>query len=226
MIFPAVISQKTACFRFTMIRNGTKMKRIVIVDDHPMIRGAIASVFRSDPELQIVGESGDGEEGLRMVLSLNPDLVVLDLDLPSLDGLSMIRRIRAQDDGMHILVLSAKPDHVMSLHTQQAGANGYVSKGRELTEMLTAARTVLLGFDCFPAHAPHTGKAGSLDVLSPREMEVLQYLARGISNKEIAGRLFLSDKTVSTYKTRLYEKLGLSSLAALIEFATLNKLID
>ncbi|AUT72752.1 two component transcriptional regulator, LuxR family [Paraburkholderia hospita] len=202
------------------------MKRIVIVDDHPMIRGAIASVFRSDPELQIVGESGDGEEGLRMVLSLNPDLVVLDLDLPSLDGLSMIRRIRAQDDGMHILVLSAKPDHVMSLHTQQAGANGYVSKGRELTEMLTAARTVLLGFDCFPAHAPHTGKAGGLDVLSPREMEVLQYLARGISNKEIASRLFLSDKTVSTYKTRLYEKLGLSSLAALIEFATLNKLID
>ncbi|WP_353555138.1 response regulator transcription factor [Paraburkholderia terrae] len=226
MIFPAVIPQKTACFRVRMIRNGPKMKRIVIVDDHPMIRGAIASVFRSDPELQIVGESGDGEEGLRMVLSLNPDLVVLDLDLPSLDGLSMIRRIRAQDDGMHILVLSAKPDHVMSLHTQQAGANGYVSKGRELTEMLTAARTVLLGFDCFPAHAPHTGKAGSLDVLSPREMEVLQYLARGISNKEIAGRLFLSDKTVSTYKTRLYEKLGLSSLAALIEFATLNKLID
>ncbi|MEM5290028.1 response regulator transcription factor [Paraburkholderia sabiae] len=202
------------------------MKRIVIVDDHPMIRGAIASILSSDSELRIVGESGDGEEGLRMVLSLNPDLVVLDLDLPNLDGLSMIRRIRAQDDGIRILVLSAKPDHVMSLHTQQAGANGYVSKGRELTEMLTAARTVLLGFDCFPASAPHTGKAGGLDVLSPREMEVLQYLARGVSNKEIASRLFLSDKTVSTYKTRLCEKLGLSSLAALIEFATLHKLID
>src|SRR5262249_46036400 len=100
-----------------MIKNGPKMKRIVIVDDHPMIRGAIASVLRSDPELQIVAESGDGEEGLRMVLSLNPDLVVLDLDLPSLDGLSMIRRIRAQDDKIRILVLSAKPDHVMSLHT-------------------------------------------------------------------------------------------------------------
>lgn len=202
------------------------MKRIVIVDDHPMIRGAIASVFRSDPELQIAGESGDGEEGLRMVLSLNPDLLVLDLDLPRLDGLSMIRRIRTQDDKMRILVLSAKPDHVMAAHTQQAGANGYISKGRELAEMLTAARTVLLGFDCFPANAQHANRNSGLEVLSPREMEVLQYLARGVSNKDIANRLFLSDKTVSTYKTRLCEKLGLSSLAALIEFASLHKLID
>jgi two-component system response regulator FimZ (fimbrial Z protein) len=209
-----------------MAQNGPEMKRIVIVDDHPMIRGAIASVFRSDPEMQIVGESGDGEEGLRMVLSMNPDLVVLDLDLPSLDGLSMIRRIRAQDDKMRILVLSAKPDHVMAGHTQQAGANGYISKGREMAEMLTAARTVLLGFDCFTAHAQNASRNSGLEVLSPREMEVLQYLARGVSNKEIASRLFLSDKTVSTYKTRLCEKLGLSSLAALIEFASLHKLID
>jgi len=202
------------------------MKRIVIVDDHPMIRGAIASVLRVDSDLQIVGESGDGEEGLRIILSLIPDLVILDLDLPSLDGLSMIRRIRAQDDTIRILVLSAKPDHVIASHTQQAGANGYVSKSRELKEMLTAARTVLLGFDCFPATAPHAAKSTSLDVLSPREMEVLQYLARGVSNKEIASRLYLSDKTISTYKTRLCEKLGLSSLAALIEFASLHKLID
>ncbi|MEM5434206.1 response regulator transcription factor [Paraburkholderia diazotrophica] len=119
-----------------------------------------------------------------------------------------------------------KPDHVMAGHTQQAGANGYISKGREMAEMLTAARTVLLGFDCFPAHAQNASRNSGLEVLSPREMEVLQYLARGVSNKEIASRLFLSDKTVSTYKTRLCEKLGLSSLAALIEFASLHKLID
>jgi two-component system, NarL family, response regulator, fimbrial Z protein, FimZ len=203
-----------------------KMKRIVIIDDHPMIRGALASALRSDPELEIAGESGDGEEGLRMVLASSPDLVVLDLDLPSLDGLSMIRRIRAQDGKMRILVLSAKPDHVMSPHTQQAGANGYVNKVRDLSEMLTAVRSVLHGFDCFPANALQTSKSSGLDSLSPREMEVLQYLARGVSNKDIASRLFLSDKTVSTYKTRLFEKLGLSSLAALIEFATLHKLID
>lgn len=202
------------------------MKRIVIVDDHPMIRSAIANVLRADLELQVVGESGDGEEGLRLILSSTPDLVVLDLDLPNLDGLSMIRRIRAQDSGIRVLVLSAKPDNVMASHTRQAGANGYVSKGRELHEMLTAVRTVLLGFDCFPADTTYTGKTSGLDVLSSREMEVLQYLARGVSNKEIANRLFISDKTVSTYKTRLSEKLGLSSLAALIEFATLNKLID
>jgi two-component system, NarL family, response regulator, fimbrial Z protein, FimZ len=202
------------------------MKRIVIIDDHPMIRGTIAAVMRADPELVVVGESGDGEDGLAMVLAERPDLVILDLDLPRLDGLSMLRRIRAHDDQMRILVLSAKPEQVMAAHTRLAGANGYVGKSREIGELLTAARSVLFGYDCFPAEIVQTGKEGGLEWLSPREVEVLQYLVRGVTNKDIAERLFLSDKTVSTYKTRLREKLGLSSLAGLIEFASFHKLID
>jgi two-component system response regulator FimZ (fimbrial Z protein) len=202
------------------------MKRIVIIDDHPMIRGTIAAVMRADPELVVVGESGDGEDGLAMVLAERPDLVILDLDLPRLDGLSMLRRIRAHDEQMRILVLSAKPEQGMAAHTRLAGANGYVGKSREIGELLTAARSVLFGYDCFPAEIVQTGKEGGLERLSPREVEVLQYLVRGVTNKDIAERLFLSDKTVSTYKTRLREKLGLSSLAGLIEFASFHKLID
>ncbi len=202
------------------------MKRIVIIDDHPMIRGTIADVLRADPELELIGECGDGEDGLKMILAENPDLVILDLDLPRLDGLSMIRHIRAQNIKIYILVLSAKPEHVMAGYTRAAGANGYVGKGREISELVTALKTVLFGYDCFPADTANSASENGLSALSAREVAVLQYLARGVSNRDIASRLFLSDKTVSTYKSRIQEKLGVSSLAALIEFASLHRLID
>ena len=202
------------------------MKRIVIIDDHPIIRGTIASVLRADPELDLIGECGDGEDGLKMILDKKPDLVILDLDLPRLDGLSMIRRIREQNIKICILVLSAKPEHVMASYTRTAGANGYVGKGREISELVTALKTVLFGYDCFPVDATDPANESGLSALSAREVEVLQYLARGVSNRDIASRLSLSDKTVSTYKGRIQEKLRLSSLAALIEFALLHRLID
>lgn len=202
------------------------MKRIMIIDDHPIIRGMIAQVLDADPELELVGECSDGEDGLEMILAERPDLVILDLDLPRLDGLSMIRRIRAHGSKTCILVLSAKPEHVMASYTRNAGANGYVGKGREISELITALKTVLFGYDCFPVDTTHPSAESGLNSLSSREVEVLQYLARGVSNRDIATRMFLSDKTVSTYKSRIQEKLGLSSLAALIEFASLHRLID
>lgn len=202
------------------------MKRIAIIDDHPIIRGTIASVLRADPELEVVGECGDGEEGLHMVLKEKPDLVIIDLDLPRLDGLSIIRHIREENLKICILVLSAKPEDVMAGYMRAAGANGYVGKGRQMSELITALKTILYGYDCFPADANGAMPENPLGALSVREVEVLQHLARGASNRDIASRLFLSDKTVSTYKGRIQEKLGLSSLAALIEFASLHKLVD
>ncbi|AXF17936.1 response regulator transcription factor [Paraburkholderia caledonica] len=202
------------------------MKRIAIIDDHPIIRGTIASVLRADPELEVVGECGDGEEGLHMVLKEKPDLVIIDLDLPRLDGLSIIRHIREENLKICILVLSAKPEDVMAGYMRAAGANGYVGKGRQMSELITALKTILYGYDCFPADATGAMPENPLGALSVREVEVLQHLARGASNRDIASRLFLSDKTVSTYKGRIQEKLGLSSLAALIEFASLHKLVD
>ncbi|WP_233871035.1 response regulator transcription factor [Paraburkholderia adhaesiva] len=200
------------------------MKRIVVIDDHPIVLKMLVNVLHTEYEL--VGESGDGEEGLRMVQSLKPDLVILDLELPKLDGLSVIRGVRSTQPDTRILVLSAKPELVMANHTRMAGANGYVSKSRGVEELCSVVKAVLLGYDCFPAGSCGGGRDVALNGLSPREVEVLQYLARGMSNKGIAARLGLSDKTISTYKTRVLDKLGVSSLAALIEFASLNKLIE
>ncbi|WP_213304738.1 response regulator transcription factor [Paraburkholderia sacchari] len=200
------------------------MKRIVVIDDHPIVLKMLANVLHTEYEL--VGECSDGEEGLRIVQELQPDLVILDLELPKLDGISVIRGIRARQSATRVLVLSAKPEQVMANHTRIAGANGYVSKSRGVEELCGVVKAVLLGYDCFPAGSCGGGRDVALNGLSPREVEVLQYLARGMSNKGVAARLGLSDKTVSTYKTRVLDKLGVSSLAALIEFATLNKLID
>ncbi|CAM2164809.1 putative Virulence factors positive transcription regulator BvgA [Paraburkholderia sacchari] len=200
------------------------MKRIVVIDDHPIVLKMLANVLHTEYEL--LGECSDGEEGLRVVQELQPDLVILDLELPKLDGLSVIRGIRARQAATRVLVLSAKPEQVMANHTRIAGANGYVSKSRGVEELCGVVKAVLLGYDCFPAGSCGGGRDVALNGLSPREVEVLQYLARGMSNKGVAARLGLSDKTVSTYKTRVLDKLGVSSLAALIEFATLNKLID
>lgn len=200
------------------------MKRIVVIDDHPIVVKMLTNVLHAEYEL--VGESGDGETGLRLVQSLQPDLVIVDLELPKLDGLSLIRTIRAKQPQTRVLVLTAKPGEVMANHTRIAGASGYVSKSRGIEELRSVVKAVLIGYDCFPAGSCEVGRDLALNGLSPRELEVLQYLARGMNNKGIAVRLKLSDKTVSTYKTRVLDKLGVSSLAAMIEYATLNNLID
>lgn len=200
------------------------MKRIVVIDDHPIVVKMLSNVFNTEYEL--VGESCDGEEGLRFVQTMRPDLVILDLELPKLDGLSLIRTIRAKQPQTRLLVLTAKPEQVMANHTRIAGANAYVSKNRGIDALRSVVKAVLLGYDCFPAGSCEGSRDSALNGLSPRELEVLQYLARGLSNKGIAARLSLSDKTISTYKTRVLDKLGVSSLAGLIEYATLNNLVD
>ena len=125
------------------------MKRIVVIDDHPIVLKMLVNVLNTEYEL--VGESSDGEEGLQMVQLLQPDLVILDLELPKLDGLSVIRGIRAKQPDTRILVLSAKPELVMANHTRMAGANSYVSKSRGVDELCGVVKAVLLGYDCFPA---------------------------------------------------------------------------
>jgi two-component system response regulator FimZ (fimbrial Z protein) len=192
------------------------MKKIVIVDDHPMVREAVSQFLDADPELKVVGHAGDGIEGLKMILFEDPDLVVLDLELPGIDGLSIIRRIRERNERIRILILSAKSPRVLAGHARVAGANGYFEKGRNIEELLTVVKLVLFGYDCFPTDVAHRGKEGGLSLLSSRELEVLQYLVRGENNKAIAEKLSLSDKTVSTYKIRIQAKLGVSSTAGLV----------
>lgn len=201
-----------------------QVKKIVIVDDHPMICEVVSQFLNTDPELKVVGQSGDGIEGLAMILSENPDLAVVDLELPGIDGLSIIRRIRERNERTRILVLSARPEQSVAGHARIVGANGYFEKGRNIKDLLTVVKVVLCGYDCFPTDVTDLGKDGGLSLLSSRELEVLLYLVRGESNKAIAEKLSLSEKTVSTYKIRLQTKLGVSSAAGLVEFAANHKL--
>ncbi|MNC13217.1 Virulence factors putative positive transcription regulator BvgA [compost metagenome] len=151
--------------------------------------------------------------------------MVLDIGIPKLDGLEVIGRMTTFSPGSKVLVLTSQAPGNFSMRCMQAGAAGYVCKQQELTELLSAIKAVLSGYSYFPNQALHVsrGRGGSetdmVNRLSAREMTVLQQLARGRSNKEIADSMFLSNKTVSTYKSRLLLKLNARSLVDLIELA-------
>jgi two-component system, NarL family, response regulator, fimbrial Z protein, FimZ len=205
------------------------MKRVLIVDDHPIIRMTLASELERSGEFELVGQAPDGEEALRLVTHCRPELMVLDLELPKLDGLSVLERLRSQGNRLPILVLSAKDERVMGPRVRAAGANGFVSKLRDVRELLTSMRIVLSGYQCFSQSIYEyrlTDKDLRLRDLSQRELEVLRYVSRGFNNKDIADRLLISDKTVSTYKMRLMKKLEAGSVFELTELSRTHHLID
>ena len=208
------------------------MQSVVIVDDHPAIRLAVRSVLEAGGNLSVVGEAENGPSAITTVRELRPDLVILDLDLPRMNGLELIERLRAIDPALRLLVLSAQQESIFATRALQAGANGFMSKSEDMGSLVQAAASVLAGYSVFPSSAlvslsgsPGTSTATLIRALSDRELTVLQHLARGQSNKEIADTLLISNKTVSSYKTRIFEKLGISTLVELVDIARANDLI-
>jgi DNA-binding NarL/FixJ family response regulator len=202
-------------------------KSVILIDDHPAVRVAIKGILESQGTLAVVAECGDGARGLDAVRKHTPDLVVVDLSLPDIDGLELINRIRALNSNIRLLVLSARDERLYALKVMQAGANGFVNKSKDITDILHAATVVTSGFSCFPVlNVGAATEAGLLAKLSVREMTVLLGLASGDSNKDLAEKLCLSQKTISTYKMRILEKLHLHSVADLVTFAKSNHLID
>ena len=201
------------------------MNSVFIVDDHPVIRLAVRMLLEHEG-YKVVGETDNGVDAMQMVRECMPDLVILDISIPKLDGLEVIARMAAFSPGSKVLVLTSQVPGNFSMRCMQAGAAGYVCKQQELTELLSAIKAVLSGYSYFPNQALHAsrGRGGGSETdmvnrLSAREMTVLQQLSRGRSNKEIADSMFLSNKTVSTYKSRLLLKLNARSLVDLIELA-------
>ena len=200
------------------------MNKVLIVDDHPVIRLAVRMLMERHG-YDVVAETDNGVAALQLTRQHLPDIVVLDIGIPKLDGLEVITRMTAFSPGSKVLVLTSQAPVNFSMRCMQAGAAGYVCKQQELTELLSAIKAVLSGYSYFPNQALHVsrGRGGSetdmVNRLSAREMTVLQQLARGRSNKEIADSMFLSNKTVSTYKSRLLLKLNARSLVDLIELA-------
>ncbi|HDS1815637.1 MAG: response regulator [Pseudomonadales bacterium] len=201
------------------------MNKVLIVDDHPVIRLAVRMLMERHG-YDVVAETDNGVAALQLTREHLPDIVVLDIGIPKLDGLEVIARMAAFSPGSKVLVLTSQVPGNFSMRCMQAGAAGYVCKQQELTELLSAIKAVLSGYSYFPNQALHAsrGRGGGSETdmvnrLSAREMTVLQQLSRGRSNKEIADSMFLSNKTVSTYKSRLLLKLNARSLVDLIELA-------
>ncbi|MBK8047445.1 MAG: response regulator transcription factor [Anaerolineales bacterium] len=211
--------------------------RILLVDDHMIVRVGLRALLESEDDLAIVGEAGNGVEAIALAHSLRPRVIVMDISMPQMDGLEATRRIRAELPECQVLILTVHAQEKYLFPVLKAGAAGYVLKSTIDTELLDAIRTVANGGAfLYPSatrmlledyltqlHGP-TGR-DDFDTLSEREREVLKALALGYTAGQIAEQLSLSVKTVETYRLRIMEKLGLSSRADLVKYALARGLL-
>ena len=208
------------------------MFKTIIVDDHPMICAAIRALLEASGQFEIVAERANGNTGLAAVRELEPDLLIIDLDIPMLGGIEVIRRVRASQANVAILVVSAADEVANGIRALRMGANGFVHKGGALNDLVTAATLVLQGKSFFSqdvlanaANFPQMSTGGSIEHLSEKEFEVFRCLAQGQSNIEIASHMLISNKTVSAHKRKIMDKLGLNNIRDLIEIAKAQNVI-
>ncbi len=204
--------------------------RVLLVDDHAVLRAGLRALLEAEPGIEVVGEAGTGEEGVTRAGELRPDVVVMDLSMPGQGGLEATRSIAALDQGTRVLVLTMHGEEEHLLPVLEAGGSGYVNKRSADEELIEAIRTVARG-DVFlyPSAAKlllrglkqksEAGEEDPLDRLTDREREVLSFTVEGFSSSEIGKKLFISPKTVDTYRARIMEKLGLHHRSELVRFA-------
>lgn len=213
--------------------------RIVLADDHAVLRAGLRALLNAEPDMIVVGEAGDGESCVAIAAELQPDLILLDINMPNTNGLEALEELRHKVSKSRVLILTMHDDAVYLRQVLAAGGAGYVLKEAADSELLTAIRTVYNGgVFLHPAHThilleqainntPTAATADSqLSNLSDREQEVIRLIALGHTNKEIAQMLHLSVKTVETYKARGMEKLNITTRSALVRFALKHGLVD
>jgi two-component system, NarL family, response regulator NreC len=215
--------------------------RVLIVDDHTLVRQGIYALLRAEPDMQVVGEGNDGREAVRLTRELQPDVVVMDLNMPEMDGLQATRLIKEMSPRIQVLALTMHESDEYFFRVLQAGAAGYILKRAASTELLLAIRAVARGevflypsvakklVGDYLSHAQATGEGeaqNSYAGLTQREREILTLIAEGLSNREIAERLVLSLSTVQTHYAHIMDKLGFHKRADLIKYAIRNGLID
>ena len=208
------------------------MNSVFIVDDHPVIRLAIRMLLEHEG-YEIVGETDNGVDAMQMIRECVPDLIILDISIPKLDGLEVLSRFNSMNSTLKTLVLTAQSPKLFAMRCMQSGAAGYVCKQEELSELVSVIKAVFSGYNYFPSQAltPDKNENDNFSEIelfkqvNDRELMVLKLFAQGKTNKEIAAGMFLSNKTVSTYKKRLMQKLKAHSLVELIEMAKRNGLV-
>ncbi len=204
--------------------------RVLVVDDHPIVRGGIVAALANEPDFEVVGEAGDGVAALEQVARLDPDVVLMDLRMPTMDGVTATRSIRESYPRTVVVVLTTYESDDDILSAIEAGATGYLLKAVPRTELVAGIRSAAQGQVALaPAVATALVRGYSAPppvTLSPREVEVLALVARGHTNAEVAGELFISQATVKTHLVRIFEKLGVSDRTRAVTLALDKGLIS
>jgi DNA-binding NarL/FixJ family response regulator len=203
--------------------------RILIADDHKIVRDGLKRILAGS-ELEVAAEAASGDEALALVKAQSFDIALVDMSMPGLSGIALVKRLKEERPKMKVLVLSMHGEHQYAARALKAGASGYLTKDSAADQLLGALRKIAAGgvhISDAAASALVASPAGaSHESLSDREFEVMRLLVEGLGPSEIGEKLHLSVKTVSTHKTRILEKLGLGSTAELVRYALENKLLD
>ncbi|MED1787463.1 response regulator transcription factor [Brevibacillus laterosporus] len=213
--------------------------QIMLVDDHSLLRSGLKLLLHKKPSLKVVGEAADGVEAIRLYEDIRPHILILDISMPRLDGIQVLREIKMRHEQAKVIVLTMHEDEDYITSIMHAGASGYVPKAAVDEELYTAIDTVMNGYvylrpketqtlisSILKRTPSETDSRNPYVILSPREREVLRFLARGYSLVETAQELMLSIKTVDTHKTRIMNKLNVSRKRELVEYAMKYHLLN
>ncbi|WP_375413209.1 response regulator [uncultured Bradyrhizobium sp.] len=205
-----------------------KIIRVAVADDHPIVLAGLSMLIRAEADLQIIGEAASGPEALQLICDSMPDIAVIDIALPHMNGILLARQLSADCPSVRVIVLTQYEDRAHLSQALDAGARGYVLKKSAAQCLVNAIRGVLVGglyvdpamaAHVFPpSHSKPAGKLSSS--LTPRESEVLKLVAAGLTAKEIAGQLDLSLSSIETYKTRAADKLSIKGRAEIVRYAS------
>jgi len=205
------------------------MIRVLVADDHSIVRDGLKRILAATTDLQAAGEAASGDAALALVKANDYDVVMLDMSMPGLSGIDLIKRLKLEKPKLRILVLSMHGEHQYAARALKAGAAGYLNKDSAADQLLGALRKIAAGGvhigEAAAATLLQAGGKAPHETLSDREFEVMRLLVEGLGPTDIAERLHLSVKTVSTHKTRILEKLNLGSTAELVRYALEHRLV-
>jgi DNA-binding NarL/FixJ family response regulator len=194
--------------------------RLLIADDHPVVRDGLSGMFAADPAFEVVGEAADGAEAVRLARSLEPDVILMDLRMPGMDGVTAITELAKAGSTARVLVLTTYDSDSYVLPAIEAGATGYLLKDAPRAELLRAVRAAAnreaVLSPSVAARLMNRVRVPAPGLLSPREREVLKWVAAGATNREVAARLLISEATVKTHLLNVYGKLGVGDRAAAV----------
>jgi len=207
--------------------------KILICDDHQIVRLGIKQILQQLPEVAVIEEAGNGEEALKILKNDDFDIVILDISLPGISGLNVLQLIKEEWQQLNVLMLSMHPQEQYAIRALKLGASGYLTKDTAFDELVAAVKKIAAGgryismalAENLALYIDNETDAHKHDILSKREFEIMIMLANGKSLQEIGDELFISNKTVSTYRTRVMEKMGLCANTDLTKYCMVNNLI-